>query len=123
MKKKIAVSLIIGAFLLGGGTVFAAGNYYADLVLGQKEQIKEGINQAYDQRQEEIGKQVHNDMVMLVSTEVEGMKERLDQKLKEGLDAEQNRRMNIHSKEIKNAAEQLEIELNDYITDLLEGGK
>lgn len=120
---KVFVPLVLISMLVGGGLTYAATNYYADLVTNQKEQIQKELEQAYEERQAEIGKQVHNDMVMYASTSRDAMVERLKKYMNEKLNQEPQDRMNKHSAEIDKAVSQLEKELEKYIDNLGDGKK
>ncbi|MEC5425403.1 hypothetical protein QGM71_18130 [Virgibacillus sp. C22-A2] len=118
MKKKV-IAFTLLAMLLGGGATYAAtSNYYADLVTNQKEQLEGILKASHAEREKEIGQEVHHDMVMYASTQRDELLQRMQVYLKENMAGEQQERMNMHSKEIDKAVEQLEKELKAYIDSL-----
>lgn len=114
MKKKI-VAIAIVAFLAGGGVVFAASNYYADMVTAQKNRISGELEEYYTSKFEERSGQQHNDLVLMVNTEVEDLKTRMYVYIDKKIHRDAQDRINAHSVEIKAAVEQLENELKQDI--------
>lgn len=118
MKKKVLALTIIGSFLLGGVTSFAATNYYADLLLGQKDQMKEELEKVYLERSKHTGKHVHNDMIMYVETKRQDILDEMYDYIDEKIGSDVNNRLNEHTKYVDEAAEQLVKELKEYIDNL-----
>ncbi len=120
MKKKIVI-LTIGALLLGSGVTYAAAaNYYAELLAGQQGQMEDIIEQNYEERINEVGEQVHHDMVMYVSTERDQILKEAQAYLKTKLDKEQQDRMNEHSQAIQAESERILDELKLKVDKLIE---
>lgn len=119
MKKKI-ISLTIIAFLLGSAVTFAASNYYADLLTGQQEQIIQEIEEVYTTRQDEIGQQIHHDMVMVVETERQRVMNEAEGYLKQKLNVDQQGRMDEHTAAIQAEADRIIKEIKIEIDELLE---
>ncbi|MFC4558022.1 hypothetical protein ACFO3D_07350 [Virgibacillus kekensis] len=119
MKKKVMI-MTLCALLLGGGVTYAAAtNYYANLLARQQGQMEDIIEKKYNERINEIGEQVHHDMVMLASTERDRILKEAEEYLKTKLDAEQQARMNEHSKAIKAESERILKELKAKIDELV----
>lgn len=119
MKKKVMVLTIVGSFLFGSLTTYAAtSNYYANLLLGQKEQIQDQLKETYNERIKQTNQMIHHDMVMYVETKrndiINEMNEYIDQKV--GSDV--NNRLNEHSQYVNKAADDLVKELKEYIDSL-----
>ncbi|MGP4106103.1 hypothetical protein [Virgibacillus sp. L01] len=120
MKKKIIV-LTLGALLLGSGVTYAAAtNYYADLLAGQQGQMGDIIEQGYEERVNEVGEQVHHDMVTYVSTERDRILKEAQAYLKTKLDKEQQDKMNEHSQAIQAESERILNELKLKVDELIE---
>lgn len=119
MKKKVAVLMLAGALIGSSVTYAATSNYYADLVLNQKEQIQKELDKTYIDKHNEMSKQVHNDMVMKASTSRDEMVDRLHKYMDQQIRTEQQKRMNSHTSAIDSAAKQLESELKQYIDDMI----
>lgn len=118
--KKTIVTVALTASLISSGVTFAATNYYADLVTGQKEQIKTELLNEYKERKQHMSKQVHNDMVMYASTSRDKLVKEVNSYMQEKLNQEQQDRMNMHAAEINKAVESLEADLKAYIDELVE---
>ncbi|MFC4025012.1 hypothetical protein ACFOUV_14555 [Oceanobacillus longus] len=119
MKKK-TITLTILTFLAGATVTFAGTNYYADLLAGQKEQIKQEVEEVYEVRQAEMGEQIQHDMVMVVETERQRIMEEAESYLNQKLNEQQQGRMNEHTAEIQAEADRILEELKIEIDQLFE---
>lgn len=117
MKKKV-VFLMLASFIVGGVVSFAATNYYADMVLNQKDMIKDEITEHYTKVYSERGQQQHHDMTAVVWTEVESLKERLKDYATEKVHSDADGRYEEHVRAIQEAIEQVEAEMIEYIDSL-----
>lgn len=119
MKKKTMIVALVLSFMLGGVSTYAATkNYYAELLLNQKEQIQNELKEVYQERNKHTGKQVHNDMVMYVETKRQDILDEMHAYIDEKIGSDVNNRLNEHTKHVDEAADQLVKELKEYIDSL-----
>ncbi|WP_404452717.1 hypothetical protein LG329_01015 [Virgibacillus necropolis] len=117
MKKKV-IALTVIAFLIGGSMTFAATNYYAKMLENQQGQMEAQIEKEYQERIEEIGTQVHHDMVMFVETERLRVLDEAQAYMKQKLDQVQTDRMNAHADAIQAEADRILEELKRKVDEL-----
>lgn len=117
MKKEVFVLTAI-AFLIGSSVTFAATNYYADMLENQHGQMEAQVEKEYQERIEEIGNQVHHDMVMFVETERQRVLGEAQTYMKQNLDQVQKDRMNAHADAIQSEADRILEELKTKIDEL-----
>lgn len=120
MKKFMGTFILsIVMMFIGGFVTYAAtSNYYADLLYRQKEQIQNQLEEIYNERNKQVGKMVHNDMVMYVETKRNYVIEEMERYIDEKVYSDVNRRLNEHSKYVDEAADRLIEELKEYIDSL-----
>ena len=117
MNKKI-IALVTAFMLLGSTATYAlTSNYYANLLLNQKDQMKAEITKQYEAWNDEVGQQIHRDLVTKVATEREKVESEVDSYLKEKINADITKRLNQNTVEIQKAAEELKAELKQHIDD------
>ncbi|MFD1037136.1 hypothetical protein ACFQ3N_01665 [Virgibacillus byunsanensis] len=121
MKKKVIIITLVALLFGSGVTYAAANNYYSKLLAGQQGQMKDIIEEKYDERSSEVGEQVHHDMVMFVSTERDRILKEAQAYLKTKMDMDQKERMNEHSQAIQDESERILRELKLKIDELTEG--
>lgn len=114
MSKKVLFGFIAGMFLFVG-VGFAAGNYYAEMVMNQKEQIEDELQGYFMEQNAARGQQHHHDMTTYVYTQVEKLKERMYEYINTKVAADGNKRLNEHAEAVDKAIEQLEKELKQKI--------
>lgn len=118
MKKKFVALVATGAFILGGTTVYTAGNYYADLLGGQEQQMKDRIVEKYEEDYAHRNQQVHNDLVMYVEQKRMELEEIADAEISAKINNEASERQIRNADAIDAEFERLKTELLEFINNL-----
>lgn len=116
VRVKRSLLILIAGLIIGGSTVYAGGNYYADLLGNQEEQIKSELMDYYEEQHKHRSEQVHHDLVTFVEMQRQDLIDYFKPIIDEQVNIQAQQRQNEHAE----AVEQKVKELREKIYEMLE---